>query len=607
MPTYLIEHPTTGQKIQLEGDGVPSDADIREAFSHVAKSATSVYRGDKSGRNVSDMEKEFLQKEGTLGTQIRNTPISEYAKEPLRFATETALMPVNALGRGLKSAASLVQGGAEAIRTGSLDAGAQKYNKKQAEFKPIESPMNPSAMGTMIATGAKKATDYASELTGRPDIVEPVAQGAMDIGALMGLKAAAPSLRAGLSAGAKGAVNTAGNVGSRALLAAGEKVGVTPEKLYASSLKQSTAIPFEQRAANVKTGLEGEYIPNKAGLGKLYDNIDGLNNQISSAIKESSQGGKTIPVEDIISRLDDVKQRAIDSFGDNNNVIAKIEDFATSLRDHPSVVDGAIPIDVAQKMKVNTYKQLKNAYGELKGFEVEAKKAMARGAKEEIVNQIPELKDLNAKDSTLINLEKVLFKAVNRIENRDMVGIGVPIKIATGAMHGGAGAIAGLVAGLIDTPAIKAHLAIALHKARGRAATPSELSQTISGIKANLAAKLQDERGLVGKDINEGFIYRPNFDGTMTEMLQNPSSRDISAYLKTVKQDRKNGFLNPEESLLRWSTDTEGNIYFADSNKFIHKSMLPDGKKEAKRGSVYNIGDAISLLNNSANKNLVRK
>jgi len=312
----------------------------------------------------------------------------------------------------------------------------------------------------------------------------------------------------------------------RDLASAGvEKVGLTPEKLYASSIKQSTVIPMAQRAANVKAGLEGGYVPNKKGLGRLYDNINDLNSQIGQKIKESTQGGKMINVEDIVSRLDDVKQRAIDSFGDNNNVLAKIDDFAASLRDHPSVVNGQIPVDVAQTMKVNTYKQLKNAYGELKGFEVEAKKAMARGAKEEIVNQIPELAELNAKDSTLINLEKVLFKAVNRIENRDMVGIGVPIKMATGAMGGPKGAIVGALVGLIDTPAIKANLAIAMHKARGRAVPKAELNNRLGAIKATLQSKLdelrkagavpklQEEYGAIKGDASNLPAVRPAIEG----------------------------------------------------------------------------------------------
>jgi len=93
---------------------------------------------------------------------------------------------------------------------------------------------------------------------------------------------------------------------------------------------------------------------------------------------------------------------------------------------------------------------------------------MARGAKEEIVAQIPELAELNAKDSTLINLEKVLFKAVNRIENRDLIGIGVPIKLAAGATAGHLGSIVGTIIGMADTPQIKARLAIAMYKARSK-------------------------------------------------------------------------------------------------------------------------------------------
>lgn len=290
------------------------------------------------------------------------------------------------------------------------------------------------------------------------------------------------------------------NTGLRSLkdisISGADKMGITPEKLYASSIKQSTTIPMEQRAANVKAGLEGGYVPNKKGLNKLMDNINDINTQIGDTIQSSAKGGKTVPVEDIISRLDDVKQRAIDSFGDNKSVLSKIDEYADSLREHPSVVDGQIPIDVAQKMKTNTYKQLKNAYGELKGFEVEAKKAMARGAKEEIVAQIPELADLNAKDSTLINLEKVLFKAVNRIENRDVIGIGVPIKLAAGAMHGSSGAMAGLIAGLIDTPAIKANLAIALHKARKKPVPKSEIDNMTAGIKASLLANQKNNQGV---------------------------------------------------------------------------------------------------------------
>jgi len=197
--------------------------------------------------------------------------------------------------------------------------------------------------------------------------------------------------------------------------------------------------------------------------------LESQREHIRNSIENPKETGKTIKIDDILTRLKDVKQRAIDSFGDNAPALKSIRGFEKSLKNHPSVINGEIPIEVAQKMKTNTYKQLKNSYGELRGFEVEAKKAMARGAKEEIVAQIPELAELNAKDSTLINLEKVLFKAVNRIENRDLMGIGIPIKMAAGASTGRLGPIIGAAVGLLDTPTIKANIAIAMYKARAKA------------------------------------------------------------------------------------------------------------------------------------------
>jgi hypothetical protein len=159
-------------------------------YDHLAGSSEWRQKPGTEGRNVSDMQREFIRNEGTQATRSKQgvNTVSDYALEPLRFASEAVTMPLNAGLRGLKSVASTVQAGGEAIRTGSLDAGLQKYNQKQAEFRPLESPMDPSATGEMISAGMNKGIGKLSDLTGRPDIVEPVAQGAMDIGALMGLR-----------------------------------------------------------------------------------------------------------------------------------------------------------------------------------------------------------------------------------------------------------------------------------------------------------------------------------------------------------------------------------------------------------------------------------
>ena len=79
MPVYEIEHPKTGQKIRLEGDGVPTDADIREAFASV-----KIQPSPKDGRTPSydnrvfdraEIERgrrEFVQSTGTIMTRAKD-------------------------------------------------------------------------------------------------------------------------------------------------------------------------------------------------------------------------------------------------------------------------------------------------------------------------------------------------------------------------------------------------------------------------------------------------------------------------------------------------------------------------------------------------------
>ena len=122
----------------------------------------------------------------------------------------------------------------------------------------------------------------------------------------------------------------------------------------------------------------------------------------------------------------------------------------------------------AQAMKQGTYRQLKGrAYGELKRAEVEAQKALARGLKEELAAQFPELNALNAKEGALIGLEDALEKAVARTSNRQIIGLDSPLAgAAVGAATGSgtAGAVAAVMRETLRHPAVSTRLAIALSK-----------------------------------------------------------------------------------------------------------------------------------------------
>jgi hypothetical protein len=121
----------------------------------------------------------------------------------------------------------------------------------------------------------------------------------------------------------------------------------------------------------------------------------------------------------------------------------------------------------AQAMKQGTYNILRNKYGEQGSATVEAQKALARGLKEEIAKQFPEISNLNAAESRLLDLAPTLERAVNRISNNHTLGIGGPIfaggvKAVTGST--GTAATLGVLKSVVDIPAVKSQLAIALSK-----------------------------------------------------------------------------------------------------------------------------------------------
>ena len=138
------------------------------------------------------------------------------------------------------------------------------------------------------------------------------------------------------------------------------------------------------------------------------------------------------------------------------------------LRNQPSKISAG----KAQELKSGTYKQLRGkAYGELKSATIESQKALARGIKEELEVQFPEIKAVNAREGRLLSLQESLERAVSRIDNQQLMGIGTPIVAGAvgGATSSGiAGAVAGLLKGVVDDPVVKSRLAINIHRGSKR-------------------------------------------------------------------------------------------------------------------------------------------
>jgi hypothetical protein len=261
--------------------------------------------------------------------------------------------------------------------------------------------------------------------------------------------------------------NVAGKPVSRALL-----LGKTPEGAYESALKPSTTLSDADRAAMVKTGLENSIPVSRGGLETLSNRIDDLNNAIKGEIaKDPNRPISTVPA---IRNLKSVRDQFSNQVTPQPD-LAEIQQVQNNFLTNPKIAPqgagpgpSSLPASEAQAMKTGTYRALGDkAYGELKGANIEAQKSLARGLKDEIATQFPEIGNLNAAESKLLDLQPALERAVARKGNHQLFGIGTPISAAATEALTGSGklaAVAGVLKAVLDDPFVKSRLAIAISK-----------------------------------------------------------------------------------------------------------------------------------------------
>jgi len=324
-----------------------------------------------------------------------------------------------------------------------------------------------------IISGAGAATAPVAALAGPTAVARAPITTALSVGGgILGGKAAGGAARmAGASPDQAQLVEDVGSfaggylgAGAPSLAKKGLLLGRTPEEAYQSALKPSTTLAPQRVESAVQTGLSEAIPVSKGGAEKIQRLLEDLHDKVSSEIGAGS--GKTVNPYAVTSRLSGTTKRFANQVNPNADLNAISEAGNEFLANNPK----PIPAAQAQQMKVGTYQQLRGKYGQLSGATIEAQKALARGIKEELATQFPELSSLNAKESDLYNLEPLLEKAVNRIGNHQLLGIGTPVAAgAARAVTGseGIGATAGIMKAVLDNPNIKSRLAIALWKAGG--------------------------------------------------------------------------------------------------------------------------------------------
>lgn len=420
MPVTLLD--PTGQAREIPDD------QVQAAIAAGGKKALKITDPKGTPRWIPEDQKDAaLQAGGKLaGDQPDTRSLFQKAKDNFNANTQGAKpgdSPVKAF------AANVGQGGGMAIR---------------ALAHPIDSI---TSMATALSHPLDTAHGEVDALYADPNRFIGNAVGQLGAGAIMG-EIGGQVLRP--------VENAAKKAGGRAVL-----LGKTPEAAYESALKPSTTLSQGERAAVVKTGLEQEIPISKGGLEKLQDRIETLNQSIKDEI--ASDPNRPIDPNKVATRADQAKAKfaqQVNKGTDLNAIEASKQQF---LDENP----GSMGAADAQAMKQGTYRVLKGKFGEQGSASVEAQKALARGLKEEIASQFPEIAKLNANESRLLDLQPVLERAVNRISNHQAIGIGTPVagaaaKAVTGS--GGVAAVASVLKGVLDNPGVKSRLAIAISK-----------------------------------------------------------------------------------------------------------------------------------------------
>jgi len=241
--------------------------------------------------------------------------------------------------------------------------------------------------------------------------------------------------------------------------------------LYESAMKPSTALTPDARKNLLETAMELNARPNVKSVEKLKRKKQGVFEQISDI--ENSAGAKSfgnfVDNSELFTGIPEVaakyKPPSTTARADLDSIAKVMQDQLDSI-EAMGVSGGKLSIDDLTRIKRNIYEKVKFNEGQLAGQmdrpTEKTYKAIAKAAKEQLEIYIPEVKELNKLYGDISQVQKKLqIPASNRISNRDLIGIGAPIKATAGAtVNGNVGGLVGVLAGLVDTPSIKASLGI---------------------------------------------------------------------------------------------------------------------------------------------------
>lgn len=238
--------------------------------------------------------------------------------------------------------------------------------------------------------------------------------------------------------------------------------------MYESAAKWSTTLSPQERAAITETALKNQIPLSYEGLGKVQSKLGELGDKMDTLIANATDKNIKIPATKVLESLKDVKKTSggfkIEAAQDIKEINNIEKQFKTYLKQNK--ITSVTPQQL-QEFKADAYKRID--FGRVPEkpsiAKEEAYKAMAGSARQSLEGFMPELKAINTQYGALRELQPNLQRAVGRIENRDLMGLGATAKTGAGGALGGIpGALVGFGQSLLDSPKIKGKVALELYK-----------------------------------------------------------------------------------------------------------------------------------------------
>lgn len=223
---------------------------------------------------------------------------------------------------------------------------------------------------------------------------------------------------------AAGGVKLAQHLGERAMTSA---IGAAPGiKVASKAAVKGETLPV------VKTLLNEGINVSPRGVEKLNVLINATNEEIKAALEPVAH----LPVNPykVTAKLGETAKTFAQQATPETDLRMVSNAGQEFLRSHPDLTVGS-----AQAIKQGTYKQLAGKYGELKGAEIESQKALARGLKDAIADEVDQslaglkgklgmeggvdITKANAREGALMQARDAVAKKVALAQRRDPMGL----------------------------------------------------------------------------------------------------------------------------------------------------------------------------------------